>query len=284
MHTPLKVFAVDGNWYLHRIFHTSRTYDNLPQRFLQLICRDALEARCNTILVAFDGSRVFRHALYSKYKTSRKVDPEARLIPDGAVEEGSPYLHLPALLACLGAHGIPNVQHDQYEADDVLTSVAHLYPGTVLGGKDKDLYQALVTGAVLFDSSAKKDGVRAPIVTHAAHVERKLGVRIEQTVDYQTLIGDGIDDIPRILTPKQAVAGLKLHADINAWAKADAEMRKLFKARKAELVLNRKLVRLITDIPVKCEHIRWAAVTKTTPSSYCALRDFCQPRARGLFG
>lgn len=284
MPDPLKVFAVDGNWYLHRVFHTAHTHDNLPQRFLQMICRDALDARCTTLMVAFDGARVFRHKLYSQYKASRKQDKEARLIPDGAVEEGSPYLHLPAVCAYLGLHGVPNVQYDLYEADDVLTSVAHAYPGTVIGSRDKDLYQALVTGAVLFDSSAKKDGVRAPVVMHAADVERKLGVLIHQTVDYQTLIGDGIDDIPRVMTPKQAVAGLKLHDNINAWAAADADARKLFKARKAELVLNRKLVRLVTDIPVRCTPIQWAvSAAAKTPSSYIALRDFCQPKSKGLF-
>lgn len=285
MPAPLKVFAVDGNWYLHRVFHTSQHgYDNLPSRFLSIICRDALDARCTTILVAFDGARVFRHKLLSTYKGSRRKDTEERLIPDGAVEEGSPYLLLPALLAYLGEHGVPNVQYDLYEADDVLASVAAQTKGAVLGSKDKDVYQCLGNGTLQFDSSAKKDNKRAPIIVDARTVKKKLGVTPEQAVDYQTLIGDSIDDVPRIMSPAKAAAGLSQHGSIKEWAAADEEALKLFRSRKAELILNRKLVRLVTDIGVRIDEIQWAPPGKKTPSSYIALRDFCNPKTKGLFG
>jgi 5'-3' exonuclease len=235
--------------------------------------------------VAFDGARVFRHKLLSTYKGSRRKDKEERLIPDGAVEEGSPYLLLPALLAYLGEHGIPNVQHDLYEADDVLASVAAQTKGAaVLGSKDKDIYQCLGNGTLQFDSSGKKNGERCPIVIDALAVEKKLGVKASQAVDYQTLIGDGIDDVPRIMSPAKASLGLKTYGTIQEWAAADEEVRKLFKARRAELNLNRKLVRLVTDIKISLSPIRWAVPSGKTPKAYIALRDFCNPKTKGLFG
>lgn len=268
----MKLFAVDGNWYIHRVWHTQpeTTQDPtslLVRRFLSLICRDAIANRCNHLVVAFDGDKVFRFDLFPAYKGERGEGSKA-------------YDYLDALKTYLASAGIQVIHLLKYEADDVLASIGP----AVIGTRDKDAYQYLREGVELYDSSFKVDGKPAPrTVTHKTVVKLLDGLRADQSLDYQTLIGDKIDGVPQIVTPARARKGLIKYGTIKAWAAADPEFRAEMMGVQKKLNLNRKLVRLCTDLPIKLKPIKWASDLDEFPQAYADYKTFCNPKSKGLF-
>ena len=99
-----KLFAVDGNWYLHRAYYTinpkyREVKDALTYSFLSMICKDACMTGCNHLLVAFDGPEVFRYKLYPEYKANRSEAKEGTAIREGFKDV---YEYLPFVLISLG--------------------------------------------------------------------------------------------------------------------------------------------------------------------------------------
>lgn len=271
----MKTFAVDGNWYLHRIWHTqpdaAKDLTNLlTRRFLGLICRDAMATKRDNLVVAFDGDKVFRFDIYPGYKGERG--------------EGSKvYDYLDALTTYLAAAGIQVIHLQKYEADDVLCTIAAQGP-VVIGARDKDAYQYLDAGIELYDSSFKVSGKPSPKFIRHRDIPSLLGgLSARQSLDYQTLIGDKIDCVPQIVTPAKARKGLLKHGSLQAWLSNDAEFKAELKAVKDKLTLNRKLVKLVADLPIKVKPIKWNSDLERFPQAYADYKAFCNPKSKGLF-
>lgn len=271
----VKTLGVDGNWVLHRAFHTQKYEARDPgaiimRNFVSMVCKDALLFRATHILVAFDGARIFRHKLFPLYKANR----------NGETDGKSPYDYLDGLKTYLAECGIYCVQHHKYEADDVLCSLVHATKGDVaISTKDKDAYQYVDHRVTLIDSTAK------PVVSLLRHkdIEKKFGVAPELCLDLQTLVGDSIDNIPKLLNRAPAIKGLQKWGSLKAWLAADLELRKQLRGQKEALKLNRLLVKLVPDIPsVEARAVEWNK-SADMPNSYIALREFANPRSKGLF-
>lgn len=285
------LFVIDGNFYLHRIFHTQSFESKDPatsmaRRLVGLICKDAIAVKAKRLLVAFDGPNVFRYKLYSQYKANRKnKDTEPDLIhnKDGLVADSSPYEHLAFIRTYLADCGIPCVQMSQYEADDILCSVATQNRNVVVGNKDKDAFQYLLRPDIsLYDSSFKEKGQPKPRTILMDDVEAIFGVGPGLALDLQTLTGDGIDNIPQIVSRAKAIKGLKQWGSIKNWLENDDQFKALLVKNKPVLMLNRKLVRLKNDIRVEIPMIKWNRHPDMV-TSYVQFRDFCNPKSKGLF-
>lgn len=270
------LFAADGNWYLHRVWHTMPEESKDPaslmaRRFLSMICKDALATKAKNLVVAFDGDKVFRFKLYAKYKGERGEGSKA-------------YDHLDLIKAYLAQAGIQVIHLMEYEADDVLASLAAA--GNLIGGtRDKDSFQYLREGVKLYDSSMK-DGRGKPAPRYITHKDVEVllkGLRPEQSLDYQTLIGDSIDGVPQLVTPARARKGIIKHGSLKAWLAADKDLRKELKPKAKQLQLNRKLVRLCTDLPIKIKPVKWNADVSDMTQAYVDYKTFCNPRSKGLF-
>jgi 5'-3' exonuclease len=285
-----RIAAADGNWMIHRIFHTQSQNSKdvgaaIAYRLLALICKDALAVKAKKVIVAFDGPNVFRHKLMDAYKANRhKEEEDVELLhnKDGLVADDGPYKYLAEACAYLAAAGIPVVQYDQYEADDVLASVAFNNELVSLLCKDKDAYQTLRPGVSQYDGSYQLKGVPKPRTITHKDVEAIFGVPSSQCVDLQTLTGDGIDNIPKLVSRAKAIKGLQEHGTLKAWLAKDTELAAKLKPVKNQLNLNRKLVRLVTNIQVEVPAIRWSNDQKL-PRSYFEFKDFCNPKSKGLF-
>ena len=280
-----KIAVADGNWILHRVYHTdSSDGKHLASRLLSIICRDALAVKAKRLLVAFDGPNVFRHKLTDSYKANRKDDAELDLLhnKDGLVADEGPYKHLEDVLVYLADAGIQAVQYSDYEADDVLASVATANANVALLTRDKDIYQVLRPGVIQYDSSFKVKGVPKPRTVTDKDVEALFGVPPALCVDLQTLTGDGIDNVPRLLRRDVAIRGLKLHGSLKTWLQKDEGVADKLRPQKSQLTLNRKLVRLVTDLKVPVEATKWST-DKTLPLAYFQWKDFCNPKTKGLF-
>jgi DNA polymerase-1 len=145
------------------------------------------------IVVDHDGP-TFRDDLYPAYKQNRTPPPD----------DFSP--QIPRMIEIARLFGLQVLDIPGAEADDVLATLATRLTGddasiaVRLVSKDKDLEQILSDRVTLFDIHEDKE------ITPAALLEKK-GITPAQAIDYQTLIGDNIDNVPGIpgIGPKTAV-------------------------------------------------------------------------------
>ncbi len=153
------------------------------------------------------------------------------------------------------AFGWPVVEREGFEADDLLAGIAKERQGNsvlILTG-DKDLGQ-LVDDQVhlLHPGNAKKPWEQ--VDTQA--VMAKFGIAPAQLLDYLSLLGDAVDNIPGIpgCGPKTAVKLLQEYGSIdNLLAHLEempaGKLKDTLCAEKEHLLLNRELVRLDTPLP-----------------------------------
>lgn len=294
-----RIAGFDGNWYLHRAYqtlHTNRPIeDALPFHLMSMMMKDALAVRAEYVLVAFDGPKVFRYDIFPGYKAARKAKKGIALSDEPELHKDDIYSYLPAIYDRFGSAGIQIYQPRKHEADDVLNSIAYEYAGLeysfVACAQDKDGYQGLKQGiASMYDASHKnKLGESAPRYIDAAFAEKQKGVTVKQMIDYQTLLGDSGDSIPKIagMTPEKVVKLLTEYGSIRNWYKEDPDARVFLTEQQANLTRNRKLVTLATNITPN-SHIDSWKLPKVKPSgdfpkSYHEYHRFLYPKHIGLF-
>lgn len=214
-----------------------------------MICADAVLVQATHVCVPFDGGNVFRYKIYPEYKANRNKDGNTvRDRGDDGIPEKDVYEFLKPCMSYLSKAGIKVYQFAEYEADDVLASLAQLPTNVVLGTRDKDMYQVLSSNVKLFYHDPFTKSTATIGVQEAEH---KLGVTIDQMVEYQMLLGDSIDNIPQAkarLGPKTASKILSQHGTIKQFYKNSKKDRKWLTAAQGLLKTNRKLVTLKTDI------------------------------------
>jgi DNA polymerase I len=202
-------------------------------------------------IVACDGPHNKRRAWYPEYKATRKEKPVEALDALRAIEQQ------------VGDWGMPIIKLEGYEADDVIASVVSQawLDDVKIVGVDKDLYQLL------------SDNVR--IVTKRGEVGPagcvdKFGVRPDQMIDWQTLCGDAVDNVPGCpgVGPGRARDLLQRFDTLDAvLAASDDDLRSVrgvgdktvTALREWDPSLARRLVTLLTDAPVSIDEL-WTAV------------------------
>jgi DNA polymerase-1 len=156
--------------------------------FVNALLRLVKEVKPEYIVVVQDppGS-TFRHEMYSGYKATRQK------MPDDLKTQ------YPVLEEMIAALGVRTVMVDNYEADDVIGTLAKLAEAAgvhayIVSG-DKDMAQ-LVTERISIYNVAKQD-VEVELLDSAA-VREKFGVPPGRIVDLLALQGDSSDNIPGI--------------------------------------------------------------------------------------
>jgi DNA polymerase I len=157
---------------------------------------------CDRMIVFFDRGASAREALLPEYKANRAETPDAlrQQIPE--------IKRLTRLL------GLPVVEEDGVEADDLIASCAHTL-GTqgqhvVIVSADKDFAQCLnasIQQLLPPPTANPKLGWRMLTV---AGIPEKFGVEAGQIADYLALVGDSSDNIPGLagVGPKTAAKWL----------------------------------------------------------------------------
>ena len=267
-------FLVDGNWYLHRAYSIAGQVDPkdaVAKLFVSLICKDALATRSKKLFVGFDGSDIFRYKLYKKYKANRS---------EGSGEQTDNLIYkisMPHVQNILNMIGISWLQEPEYEADDLLVSTSKLDGTFILGAQDKDYYQALNKRVQMYCSVGN-----ARYIT-VKDCKAKFGLPPKKMVMYQSLIGDSIDNIPQILSPAKAKQ-LCLEYD-SLQDVEDPELKEFLLVNKARIQRNKKLVKLVTNVPgiptsLKSDaHRKWSLA----PRSLVNYVAFVNPKTKSLF-
>jgi DNA polymerase I len=201
---------VDGSSYLYRAFHalppltTSRGQPvGAIRGVVSMLEKLATQTGARDIGVIFDApGKTFRDAIFSEYKANRAT------MPDDLRAQVEP-LH-----AIIRALGFPLLVIPGVEADDVIGTLAHqaalVGRDVLVSTGDKDLAQLVNTQITLVntmnDSRLDESGV----------IE-KFGVRADQIIDFLTLTGDSVDNIPGIpkCGPKTAAKWLQTYETLD---------------------------------------------------------------------
>jgi len=201
--------------------------------------------------VAMDSrTPTFRETLFPDYKKNRPAPPEDLRPQFEFVRE------------VVEAYGIPALQQDGFEADDVIATVVRRVVSdrpVVILGSDKDLCQLVSDRVLLYVPD--KDEVYGP-----AEVEAKWGVPPSRMTDLQALVGDPTDNVPGVpgVGPKTAAKLLRQFGSLEQVVARAAEvgnprLRKALEEHGARALQVRPLVTLRDDVPVAIDldALRW---------------------------
>jgi DNA polymerase-1 len=214
------LLLVDGSSYLYRAFHAMpdlRTSRGEPvgalRGYINMLRALRDQVPCDYCACVFDApGKTFRDELYPEYKANRAAMPEdlARQIP--------------AIHEAVRALGWPVVMVEGIEADDVIGTLAeHAQTHgvrTVVSTGDKDLAQ-LVNEQVTLVNTMSGETLDVKGVTE------KFGVPPERIVDYLTLVGDSVDNVPGVdkVGPKTAAKLLAQYGSLEGVIAAANEIK-----------------------------------------------------------
>ena len=209
------------------------------------------------IIAAMDSKTpTFRHKIFDQYKANRPKTPEDL------------HAQIPWICDVLGAMGIPTLQCDGYEADDIIATVASQCEKAgrncrILSG-DKDLMQLVTETTQIL----KPDHADVWKVIGREGVKAEWGVYPEKMLDLLSLYGDTADNIPGVkgCGVKTACKFLDQYGDLDGIYQHADEIKgaigQNIRDGKASAYQSRDLVRLCTEVP--CDEID---ITKFTSLS-----------------
>ncbi len=197
---PVKtLLLVDGSSYLYRAFHALPELRNSRGEptgaiygVLNMLRKLASDYKSAARACVFDAKgKTFRDAEYAQYKANRTP------MPDDLSAQVEP------LREAVAALGWPVLIIDGVEADDVIATLTEQAKRdgwrTVISTGDKDFAQLVDEQVTLVNTMSNE-------TLDIEGVKRKFGIPPEKFLDYLTLIGDAIDNIPGVdkVGPKTA--------------------------------------------------------------------------------
>lgn len=248
---------IDGSSYLYRAFHAMPAFSNVKGHptgaiygMLNMLRKLLNDIDPEMIAVVFDAKgKTFRDDMYADYKATRSA------MPDDLAKQIAP-IH-----AAIKALGLPILIVDGVEADDVIGTLAKEASEkkikTLISTGDKDLAQLVNEYVTLVNTMT--DSYLTP-----ATVTEKFGIPPERIVDYLTLVGDSVDNIPGVpqVGPKTAVKWLQHYQSLDAIIQhADEIKGKVgdnLRASLPNLPLTKQLVTIKLDVslPVTFERLK----------------------------
>jgi DNA polymerase-1 len=257
------LLLVDGSSYLYRAFHAlpdMRNKANEPTGaifgMVSMLRRLKQDVAAQYSAVVFDApGKTFRDDWYPDYKATRSAMPEdlvRQIVPIHAV---------------VAALGWPILMIDGIEADDVIGTLSKRATAaglrTLVSTGDKDLAQLVDDRVTLINTMN-----RPPITGPATHwhqagevldiegVKAKFGVPPDRIVDYLTLVGDSVDNVPGVdkVGPKTAAKWLAQYGSLDEVVAHAGEIKGVVgdNLRRALdwLPMARRLVTVKTDCPL----------------------------------
>jgi len=213
------LLLVDGSSYLYRAFHAIRDLSNSKGEptnaiygVLNMLRRLHKDVPAEYSACVFDAKgKTFRDDIYPEYKANRPPMP-----PELASQ-------IAPLKEAIVAMGWPLLEIEGVEADDVIGTLAReaerARMRVVISTGDKDITQLVTPQVTLVNTMSNE-------TLDVAGVEQKFGVPPERMVDYLTLIGDAVDNVPGVpkVGPKTAVKWLKEHGTLDAIVAKSADI------------------------------------------------------------
>ena len=218
------LLLVDGSSYLYRAFHAMPDLRANPgdplspptgaiRGMVNMMQKLRKDVRADYAVCVFDAKGpTFRDALYPAYKAQRSP------MPDDLRSQVEP-IHEVVRLLGWKVLDVPGV-----EADDVIGTLACIASSqaieVIISSGDKDLSQLVDEHITVIDTmnDRRRD---------LAGVEAEFGVPPRLMVDYQTLVGDAVDNVPGVpkVGPKTAVKWLLEYGSLDALVARAGEIK-----------------------------------------------------------
>ncbi len=250
-----KLFIIDGHALCYRAYfafiknplvNSSGQNTSAIFGFSRMIFTLIRDQNPDYFAIAFDPPvKSFRFKLYDEYKANRqKMPPDLK----SQIEE---------IKNLVKAIGIPVIESSDFEADDVLGTVAEKYSSpevdVYLVTGDKDAYQLINDNVKIY---ANKKGISDFEIYTSDNIAEKTGLQPELIIDYMALMGDSSDNIPGVKGVGEKTA-LKLITEYssleNIYENIESikgKTKTLLEDGKDMAFLSRDLVSIRKDVPI----------------------------------
>lgn len=272
-----RLVIIDGKSVFYRGYYAMpnlSTQDGTPTGGVFGFATMALEVirklKPDYVAVAWDKPKTNirkRLEIYPAYKAGRKPPP-----PDF-------YAQIPVLHELLGAFGWPLYELDDYEADDIMGTLAHQASKqgieTLLVTSDLDMLQVVNGDTKVY---ALKKGLSNIELYSPESFKAKYSIDVHQFLDLKSLKGDSSDNIPGVpgIGEKTAIELLLQYKTLdgvyeNIELLKDSVKKKLV-AGKESAYMSRKLADIWLDAPIKLD-LKEVDGSKVNPEK---IRDLLQ--------
>ena len=192
-----KVLLIDGNNLLFRAYYATAYSGSILKNskgfptnalygFTSMINKIIEEEQPEYMMVAFDIGKNFRKSKYDFYKEGRNETPNELK------------MQMPLARKVLHAMGVPYLELEPYEADDIIGTVA------ALAEKDPEYYSLIVSSdkdllqLISFETDIKLLKQSGFIRFNKDSFKLEYGIEPERIVDLKALMGDSSDNIPGV--------------------------------------------------------------------------------------
>ena len=271
-----KFAVLDGSSLFFRAFYALQlppnargVHTNAVHGFAMMLIKLLKEIAPTQIVIAFDKSRTtFRTALYPEYKGTRDKTPEELIS------------QIPLLKELAKSLGIPFLELDDYEADDIIGTLATQAAGagteTVVVTGDRDALQLIRDGLTVL---LTKKGIRETHAYDTAAFEEEYGFAPIRLIDMKGLMGDSSDNIPGVpgVGPKTATKLLLEYGTIENVLDHAAEVSgKKLSASLVEYRDQALLSKQLATIECNVPELRYEAEGFRMQPDRTALEAFCK--------
>jgi DNA polymerase-1 len=256
---PARLFLIDTFGLIFRAYHARartgapamRTRSGMATEavyiFNNMLRKILAEHHPEYVVAVFESlAPTFRDEIYDQYKANRAATPSELL------------QQIPYIRRLLAALGIPVIEHDRFEADDVIAALARCSAAKGLEvyivSSDKDLLQ--LVGDHIFVLDPSKDN----LIYDDRKVEEYMGVLPGFVADLLALKGDAVDNIPGApgIGDKGARELVKRFGTVEQILDHAAEVeRKTYRNSLLEnrdrILLSKKLAVVDTSVPVQLD-------------------------------
>jgi DNA polymerase I len=250
-----KLILIDGNSIAYRAFfalpllsNDKGVHTNAIYGFTMMLMKILEDEKPSHMLVAFDaGKTTFRHSTFKEYKGGRQKTP-----PELSEQ-------FPLVRQLLDTYGIARYELENYEADDIIGTLAGQaskedYEVKVISG-DRDLLQ-LVDERITV--SMTKKGITEVEEFTPETILEKYELTPEQIIDMKGLMGDKSDNIPGVpgIGEKTAIKLLKQFQTVegvyeNIGEVSGAKLVQNLSENKEQALMSKQLATINTDSPVE---------------------------------
>lgn len=246
-----KLILVDGSAVFHRGYHAIPHLTNakgVPTNgvygFTTMLLKVLQDLKPTHVIVAWDKSeKTFRNQLYDQYKAHRKRQPDDL------------YEQMPLVREVVESLGIPFVELDHYEADDIIGTLAAKAGKmeTIIVTGDLDELQLVSPNVKVY---TMRRGMSDTVIYDIAAVKERYGVTPEQFIDVKALKGDASDNIPGVkgigektamdlIARFDSLDGVYKHLD-----EIGGKTQKLLEDDKKIAYLSQELSRIVCDLKI----------------------------------
>ncbi|MDD2371837.1 MAG: DNA polymerase I [Firmicutes bacterium] len=255
-----KIIIIDGNSLLHRAYHGMRPLTNKDGEythgiygFLRMLENLIKEEKPDGLGVAFDIGRTFRHDMCDTYKAGRK---------ETDVELKSQF---PLLKEALRYMGIPVLEAEGFEADDILGTVGKIgsdnKDNIILVTGDKDAFQLINDYTTLY---LTRKGLSEIEKLTPDKLYEDYGFTPKQAIDIKGLQGDSSDNIKGVMGigAKTALKLIKEYGSIEGIYENIEDLKGKVKENlikyKDDALFSRQLGTIHQEVPIDYNHLEFS--------------------------